>query len=347
MMQAPSGKSTTSSSVRIRTSEGRVGVEAACLFSARYDTTVRSLIERLFRLDAVRSVEVDRVRATVEILYDATAVAPAVALTQFSKALGAENMSPTETALGRGLAQIPGLVRRVERGGRPRKTLTLAASTAGIPARSRRRGPTKKKLAVMGQENPPVVAEEWLVEYDPAPSKAIAAAGLVPTYNGACNLGGPRAVPTKREPGRKWRSRGNSLGESLRRAVNLTAAGGCFAMSIVGIVTPGIPTVPFVLATSYFLARSSPKLHERFKRSRLFGPMVCDWEEYGGLRLGTKFRLVTITLVLVGVTIAIAGLSLPLMIVIGVMCAITFAIVFRLPTVPETAPARRIIVSTA
>lgn len=118
-------------------------------------------------------------------------------------------------------------------------------------------------------------------------------------------------------------------------------------MSIVGVMTPGIPTVPFVLATSYFLARSSPKLHERFRRSRLFGPIVCDWEEYGGLRLGTKFRLVAITLVLVGVTIAIADLSPPLVIVMGVMGVITFAIVFRLPTVAETAPARRIIVATA
>ncbi|HVC92659.1 MAG TPA: YbaN family protein, partial [Pirellulales bacterium] len=313
----------------------------------RHDTTVRTLIERLFRLDAVRTVEVNRGRATVEILYDATAVAPAVALTQFSKALGAESMSQTETALGRGLAQIPGLVRRVERGGRPPKTRALAVSTADIPARSGRRGPNKKTLAVIGQENPRVVAEEWLVEYVPAPAKAIASARLVPTYNGAGNLGGPRSAPIKREPGRKRRSRGNSLGDSLRRAVNLTAAGGCFAMSIVGVMTPGIPTVPFVLATSYFLARSSPKLHERFRRSRLFGPIVCDWEEYGGLRLGTKFRLVAITLVLVGVTIAIADLSPPLVIVMGVMGVITFAIVFRLPTVAETAPARRIIVATA
>ena len=49
---------------------------------------------------------------------------------------------------------------------------------------------------------------------------------------------------------------------------NLAAAGGCFVMSIVGVITPGIPTVPFVLATGYFLARSSPGLHQRFRNSR-------------------------------------------------------------------------------
>ena len=39
------------------------------------------------------------------------------------------------------------------------------------------------------------------------------------------------------------------------RLGNLAAAGGRFVMSGVGLVTPGIPTVPFVLATSYFLAK--------------------------------------------------------------------------------------------
>jgi hypothetical protein len=115
--------------------------------------------------------------------------------------------------------------------------------------------------------------------------------------------------------------------------MNLAAAGGCFAMSIVGLVVPGIPTVPFVLATSYFLARSSPALHERFRRSRMFGTMVRDWEQYGGLQLGTKLKLVAVTFVLIGVTIAIAGASLPILIVMGVVTAVSLYIVIRIPTI--------------
>jgi len=345
MKHAPGGKSTSTSTppVRIRSSEGRVAVQAACLFAARYDTVVHCLIERLFRLDAVRTVEVDRDRATVEIEYDGKAMSPTAALTRFSQALGTDNKLPTETVLGRGLAQVPGLVTRVERGGRQQANFAPAASTIDRPVRRDRGGFTTETLTVSSKENLVDAAEEWLVAYDPAPSKAIASAGLFPTLNGARNRERQLGVPITGKSGGSRLSHGNSFGESLRRAANLSAAGGCFVMSIVGVVTPGIPTVPFVLATSYFLARSSPKLHARFKRSRLFGPMVCDWEEYGGLRLGTKLKLVAITLVLVGVTVAIAGVSLPLVIVMGVMCGITLILVLRLPTVPERPPARQIV----
>ena len=40
-------------------------------------------------------------------------------------------------------------------------------------------------------------------------------------------------------------------------------------MTFVGLVVPGIPTVPFLLASSYYLARSSRTLHKRLLESRL------------------------------------------------------------------------------
>ena len=42
-----------------------------------------------------------------------------------------------------------------------------------------------------------------------------------------------------------------------KRVGYLVLAGGAFAMTLVALVVPGIPTVPFLLATSYCLARSS------------------------------------------------------------------------------------------
>jgi uncharacterized membrane protein YbaN (DUF454 family) len=146
---------------------------------------------------------------------------------------------------------------------------------------------------------------------------------------------------------RLWPLAGDPLGPKFHRAANLTAAGGCFVMSIIGFWTPGIPTVPFVLATSYFLARSSPVLHEKFRRSRLFGQMVRDWEERGGLRLETKIKLVAITFAIFGVTIAISGFSLPLLIVMGTMIAISLFVVLRLPTVNKNSPTRQLAVATA
>lgn len=125
----------------------------------------------------------------------------------------------------------------------------------------------------------------------------------------------------------------------VKRALNLAAAGGCFVMSFVGLVTPGIPTVPFVLATSYFLVRSSPTLDARLKRSRLFGPMLRDWENHGGIRRSTKVKIVFVTVAIMAVTVAFAGLSWPILLVACLMGTLGTAVLLRLPTIPENAPA--------
>ncbi len=52
------------------------------------------------------------------------------------------------------------------------------------------------------------------------------------------------------------------------RAANLVKAGGLFALTLVGIVVPGIPTIPFLLGTSFYLARSSPRLNARCSSAR-------------------------------------------------------------------------------
>ena len=109
-------------------------------------------------------------------------------------------------------------------------------------------------------------------------------------------------------------------------------------MSFVGLVTPGVPTVPFVLATSYFLVRSSPALDARLKRSRLFGPMLRDWEAYGGIRRETKIKIVVLTIGIMAVTLLIVGPSLPILLVAGTMGTLGTVALLRLPTVPADAP---------
>jgi hypothetical protein len=53
-------------------------------------------------------------------------------------------------------------------------------------------------------------------------------------------------------------------------------------IGIVGIVVPGLPTVPFVLLAAFAAARGSQRLHAWLLAHRQFGPMI--------LRLGTRRR---------------------------------------------------------
>ena len=49
------------------------------------------------------------------------------------------------------------------------------------------------------------------------------------------------------------------------------------ALGLVGIVVPGLPTVPFVLLAAWAAARGSTKLHRWLLAHRQFGPMIRDW----------------------------------------------------------------------
>ena len=73
-----------------------------------------------------------------------------------------------------------------------------------------------------------------------------------------------------------------------RRLLYLALAGGAFTMTLVGLIVPGIPTVPFLLATSYFLARSSRWLDKKLRESVYFGPIVTEWEQHGASRAPVK-----------------------------------------------------------
>ena len=59
-------------------------------------------------------------------------------------------------------------------------------------------------------------------------------------------------------------------------------------LGIVGIVVPGLPTVPFVLLSAFAAARGSRRLHAWLLAHRQFGPMIRDWEREGAVSRRAK-----------------------------------------------------------
>ncbi|MFD1299294.1 YbaN family protein [Lysobacter gummosus] len=59
-------------------------------------------------------------------------------------------------------------------------------------------------------------------------------------------------------------------------------------LGIVGIVVPGLPTVPFVLLSAFAAARGSERLHVRLHAHRQFGPMIRDWQAHGAVSRRAK-----------------------------------------------------------
>jgi uncharacterized membrane protein YbaN (DUF454 family) len=130
-----------------------------------------------------------------------------------------------------------------------------------------------------------------------------------------------------------------ALSTGLKRLKYLALAGGSFALTLVALVVPGIPTVPCLLATSYYLARSSPRLNDRLRRTAFFGPILSEWEQRHGLSWSSQGKLIGLTVTIVAVTVVLTPLTPIALIVILVVSSLGIYGVARLPVLPNDAPA--------
>ena len=59
-------------------------------------------------------------------------------------------------------------------------------------------------------------------------------------------------------------------------------------LGLLGAYLPVLPTTPFLLLATYFLARSWPQLNRRVHRLPIFGKYLREWNEHRGVRLEVK-----------------------------------------------------------
>lgn len=85
---------------------------------------------------------------------------------------------------------------------------------------------------------------------------------------------------------------------TIFRFLGLVALG----LAYVGLVMPGVPTLPFVLLATVCFMRSSPKLHWWLLQHRWFGRMATDFHE----RRGNPIRFSTIILLPSWISVGVA-----------------------------------------
>ncbi len=127
------------------------------------------------------------------------------------------------------------------------------------------------------------------------------------------------------------------VAHGLRRLGYLALAAGSFGLTVVGLIVPGMPTVPFLLATSYFLVRSSPTWNDRLLRSTFFGPILADLEIGHGLRLINKLKLIAFTLTIGLVTVLVLVPSGTILLVMLAITSISLVVISRIPGPSEIA----------
>ena len=89
-------------------------------------------------------------------------------------------------------------------------------------------------------------------------------------------------------------------------------------LGLIGIVVPGLPTVPFVLLAAFAAARGSSRLHARLLADPRFGPVIRDWQAQGAVSRRAK-RLATAMMALAGAVMLLTA-PRPWMAGVGIGC---------------------------
>jgi len=117
------------------------------------------------------------------------------------------------------------------------------------------------------------------------------------------------------------------------RVVYLIVAGLFFVLGGLGAILPGLPATPFLLLTSYFLFRTSPRLNARLLQSRFFGPILRDWQHRGGVTRRIKYQAVVIVIMAVSVTVWLSPLEAVWQGLVVGLATVGVTVVIRLPEV--------------
>ena len=68
-------------------------------------------------------------------------------------------------------------------------------------------------------------------------------------------------------------------------------------LAVIGVVLPGLPTVPFLLLTAWFAARGSERLHGWLYEHPKLGRLLIDWEQQGAVSRASKVTAVMLLMV--------------------------------------------------
>ena len=127
----------------------------------------------------------------------------------------------------------------------------------------------------------------------------------------------------------------------MKRIICLILGFLCLGLGCVGIVLPVLPTVPFFLATVFFFANSSKKLHDWFVSTRMYKKHLESYVQKKGMLMQTKLSILTTVTILMGI-----GFFMMFRKQIYIPCAILFVVwvahviyfLFGVKTIKENIP---------
>ena len=118
----------------------------------------------------------------------------------------------------------------------------------------------------------------------------------------------------------------------IKKILFIVAGCICLALGTVGVFLPILPTTPFYLVTLYCFARSSQRLEDWFKGTKLYKKHLESFVEKKGMRMSTKLSILITVTILMGLGIffmARKGVWIPC-VILGIVwvCHIIYIVFF-------------------
>ena len=80
--------------------------------------------------------------------------------------------------------------------------------------------------------------------------------------------------------------------ENLKKKIYIFVGFLAVILGIIGVILPGIPTVPFLLVALFCFERSSKKYHDMILNNKYFGKVLRDYYEGRGLTTSVKIKAI-------------------------------------------------------
>lgn len=125
---------------------------------------------------------------------------------------------------------------------------------------------------------------------------------------------------------------------TIKRIIFIVMGCICLGLGTVGVFLPILPSTPFYLATLFFFANSSQRLHDWFIGTKLYKKHLESFVKKRGMLLSTKISIITTVTLLMGFgffMMARKGIWIPCIILAVVWLAHIIYFVFRVKTVTE------------
>ena len=124
----------------------------------------------------------------------------------------------------------------------------------------------------------------------------------------------------------------------IKRIIYIAIGCICLALGTVGVFLPILPTTPFYLVTLFCFARSSKRLEDWFKGTKLYKKHLESFVEKKGMLVSIKVCIVTTVTILMGLGfffMARKGIWIPCIILAVVWIAHMIYFLFFVKTIKQ------------